>query len=202
MARGAFGIVVTVVGLAPLLCAAGGCGSQAAAVPNPVYQGWAGFEPGSSVTLKCDRKSGDTQRTVEVTQRLVERTPEHIVLERTIITTGGQQRPPVVTTKVEPAMIEPVDSPRTHPQARFSDLGTDSVEIKGRSYPCRVSQWELHVAFGEPVPSSEDVRLRLSTNQEIPGGTARIHLVRHSPSHDMELSGQAIDFKAVRKGGK
>jgi transcriptional regulator of met regulon len=92
-----------------------------------------------------------------------------------------------------------MDNPRTRPEAQVKDLGTESVQVKGRTYSCRVNEVQVHAVFGEPLPSTEDLRLRTSVNAEIPGGTVKIFLQRKSPTHSMELSSQVVEFQAVRR---
>jgi hypothetical protein len=168
-------------------------------VPNPTYQSWSAFEPNSSVTLLGTRKTGEALQKVQVVQRLLERNRDRIVLERSVqVLDGNGARPPVVTRKVEPATIDPMDNPRTRPDAKVTDLGTEDVQVKGRSYSCRVSEVQVHAVFAEPLPGTEDLRLRTSVNAEVPGGTVKIFLERKSATHSMELSGQVLDFQAVR----
>jgi hypothetical protein len=177
-----------------LAAAAGGCAPSSGPVPNPTYQAWSAFEPNSSVTLEGTRKSGEQIQKVQVIQRLLERSGDRIVL----VLDGNGAKPPVITKKVEPAMIDPMDNPRTRPEAQVKDLGTEDVQVKGRTYTCRVKEVQVHVAFKEPLPSTEDLLLRTSVNAEIPGGTVKMFLQRKSGTHSMELSAQAIDFQAVR----
>jgi hypothetical protein len=186
-----------------VLAAAGsGCGAPSGPVPNPTYLAWSAFEPSSSVTLQGTRKTGEQLQKIQVVQRLVERTTDRIVLERSVqVLDGNAANPPVVTRKVEPAMIDPVDNPRTRPGAQVKDLGTENVMVKGRTYACLVKEVRVHAEFAEPLPSTEDLRLQTSVNAEIPGGTVKIVLQRKSGTHSMELSAQAVDFQAA-KGNK
>jgi hypothetical protein len=182
------------------LAAGAGCGSPAGLVPNPTYQAWAAFEPGSSVTLEGTRTTGQAQQKVQIIQRLLESDANRIVLERSVqVLDANASQPPVVTRKVELAKIDPADSPRTRPEARTKDLGEENVLVKGKTYPCRVSEVQVHAEFGEPLPAVEDLRLRTWSSPDIPGGTARIDLSRRSASHNMDLVGQVVDFHAVRR---
>jgi hypothetical protein len=188
--------------LGALAAAAGGCASPSGPVPNPTYLAWSAFEPGSSVTFQGTRKTGEELQKVRVVQRLLERNRDRIVLERSVhILDGNGGRPPVVTQKVEPAMIDPMDNPRTRPDAQVKDLGSEDVPVKFRTYPCRVSEVQVHAVFEEPLPGTEDLLLRTSVNPEIPGGTVKLLLQRKSATHSMELTGQVVDFQSVR-GGK
>lgn len=185
--------------------AAGGCnpGGGETLVPNPTYKAWASFEPGSSATLESARKTGGKDQKVRVTQRLVEKMPDHVSVERTIEVLGETPaKPPVVTCKVEPAMIDPADNPRTRPEAKVKELGSEQITVKGRVLPCRISEVQIHVEYGEPLPSKEDLVLRTSVNPEVPGGTVRIYLLRKSSSHDLELNGVVVDYNVVKGSGK
>ena len=184
-----------------VLAAAGsGCGASSGPVSNPTYLAWSAFEPNSSVTLQGTRKTGEQLEKIQVVQRLVERKADRIVLERSVqVLDGNAAKSPVVTRKVEPAMIDPIDNPRTRPEAQTKDLGTEDVQVKGRTYPCRISEVQVHAVFGEPLPGTEDLLLRTSVNADIPGGTVKLFLQRKSATHSMELSAQAVDFQAVRE---
>jgi hypothetical protein len=175
-----------------------GCGASPNLVPNPTYQAWSSFEPGSSATFQYSRKSGETKKDLRITQRLVEKNADRVLLERTVLEIGGATtRPAVVTRKSEPARIDPRDNPRTRPDATVKELCEEGVTVKDRTFACRVLDVEVHAVFGEPLPSTEDLHLRTWVHPEVPGGTVKMNLERHSPTHDLELSGQLIEFQAA-----
>ena len=175
-----------------------GCASVSSGlVANPTYQAWAGFEPGSSVTFQGTRKVGQESQKVLFTQRLLEVNPRQIVLERTVEVLDGKAQPPEVIRKVEPARIAPTDNPRTNPQARVKNLDDDTFLVKGRTFQCKGKEVAVHAEFGGPLPTSEDVQLRTWVHPDVPGGTVKIFMVRKSPSHDLEVAVQAIDFQAL-----
>lgn len=179
---------------------AGGCASgPAGTVANPTYQAWADFEPGSTVTLKGTRTVGADCRNVLITNRLVAVTPQQVVLERTVKGQDGNSQPPTVTRKVEPARIAPEDNLRTNPQAQVKDLAEETIQIKDKAYTCKGAQLEIHAEFGGPLPTAEAVHLQTWVHPDIPGGTAKIFLVRKSASHDLAVSAQAVDFQALRR---
>lgn len=177
-----------------------GCASSSPGlVANPVYQAWAGFEPGSTVTLKGTRKVGEDCRNVLLTNRLVEVTAQQVVLERTVKGLDVDTQPATVTRKVEPARIDPADSPRTNPQGRVRNLPDETIQVKDKALLCKGTEVRIHATFEGFVPTTEDVHLQTWVNPEVPGGTAKIFLVRKSATHDLELSAQAVDFQAVRR---
>ena len=177
-----------------------GCSSVSSSqVANPTYQAWANFEPGSSVTFKGTRKIGQDTHNVQFTRKLLEVTPQQVVLERSEELLDGSGLPPTVKRDVELARIEPADNPWTNPQARVKDLGDDSIQIKGKTLQCKGKEVVLHVEFGEPLPTTEDALHRKWVNPEIPGGTVKMFLDRKSTSHDVELSIQAIEYQVVRR---
>jgi hypothetical protein len=168
-------------------------------VANPTYQAWSAFEPGSTVTLKGTRKVGQDSRNVLITNRLLEVTAQQVVLERSIKDLDGNSQPPAVTRKVEPARIEPADNPRTNPQATTKDLPEQTIEVKGKVLHCKGTDVEIHAKFEGPLPTAEDVHLQTWVHPDVPGGTARIILVRKSVSHGLEVSAQVVDFQALRR---
>ncbi len=188
--------------LVPLLvyvAVSSGCSTEPGAnlVPNPTYQGWAAFEPGSSITLEGTRTTGGKKVSVRITNLLLEKADGQITLQRTTHVLGAQEQPPQVKTKVEPAMIEASKNPRTRPDATRTELKPESIELNGQTFICNCLQVAVHVEYGEPLPSVEDVRLRTWTNPAIPGGTARLEISRQSSTHEMQLSLRAIGFKAL-----
>jgi hypothetical protein len=179
---------------------AGGCGSgPPGTVANPTYQAWAAFEPGSTVSLKGTRTVGQECRNVLITNRLVEVSAQQVVLERTVKGLDGNSQPPTITRKVEPARIDAEDNPRTNPQAHVTDLAEETIQIKDEAFHCKGTQVEIHAEFGGPLPTAEDVHLQTWVHPDVPGGTVKMFLVRKSVSHDLEVSAQAVDFKALRR---
>jgi len=175
-----------------------GCGASPSLIPNPTYQAWDCFEPGSSATFQYTRKTGQVQKELRITQRLLEKSADRVLLERTILESGGAAtQPAVVTRKSEPVRIDPRDNPRTRPDAVVKELCEEGVRVKERTFACRVIDVEVHAVFGEPLPATEDLHLRTWVHPEVPGGTVKMLLERHSASHDLVLSGQLIEFQAT-----
>jgi hypothetical protein len=81
--------------------------------------------------------------------------------------------------------------------ARRKSLGHEEIEVKGCRLDCRVTEMQVHAAFGGFVPTTEDLYLKTSVAQDLPGGTVKIVLKRKSPTHSVEMTAQAVDFVAL-----
>lgn len=177
--------IITGIGLA----ACGGCASRL--VSNPNYSGWASFEPGASVTMQGTQKDGERTEQVTMTEKLVSRDPEKVVIERAVQLEGG---PPQVARRVEKAMIDPADHPRTHPGAKIRSAGEEPLSIEGKDVVCAV--WELTVNAKIPgfVEQSQDMWIRSWRNPAIPGGLAKVVLKAKTRFHEIELNGRVTRF--------
>jgi hypothetical protein len=188
-----------------------GCSTTPPLVVNPAYQMWADFEPGSWAMSEGTRKAGDQVEKIQIFQRLAERTPDRVVLERTVkASPAATSQPagpvkaapatqPVVTRLVEPKMIKPTEHLQTRPEAVTKELPAETIVVKGLTLSCRVIDVEVHVTFGGLLPTCEDSYMRRWLSQAVPGGTVRITLDRYSTSHSLEVSTQLVDYKVVRR---
>ena len=177
-----------------------GCG-QPTMVANPDYEAWARFAPGSYVTFEGTQRTGDTQQALRVTEKLVWKDAGKVVLERTIrLLDETKEGQPRAVSRVEAARIDPHDDPRTHPGATVRVVGSESVEVCGRTYECEVRELEVHARFDGFVEAMEDIRARASVHPGIPGRFAKIHLQAKTADHEFELSGRAVGLKAVLAG--
>ncbi|MHC4985845.1 MAG: hypothetical protein ACYTFO_06790, partial [Planctomycetota bacterium] len=131
---------ILLAGISGLLLA--GCG-ELFTVPNPDYAAWVGFEPGSYVTFEGEQTIGTQTRSIRITEELVTKNKDYIILERTTELAGdtGDATP---VRRVESARIDPAEDPRTHPNAEIRDVGTETIEVAGEVFNCSVRELELH----------------------------------------------------------
>ena len=177
---------------------AGGCGQGTQLVANPDYQAWKGFAPGSYVTFEGIRRMAGSAQPVRVTERLVSVDPRMIVLERTTVYLGSESSDaPEVMRRSEMARIRPVDDPRTHPDARTEDLGSDDIEIEGKIYTCRVQQLDVSTKTSELGPGEQICRATAWMNSAIPGALVKIILHSKTGRHDFGVTGEVVDFGAM-----
>ncbi len=170
----------------------GGCAPQL--VANPNYAGWAAFEPGASVTMQGTQKDGKRTDNVTMTEKLLSKDAEKVVIERTV---QLEQGPPHVGTRVEKAVIDPVDHPRTHPSAQIKPKGTEKIVVGDKKVLCAV--WELTVNAAVPgfVDQSQDMWIRSWRNTAVPGGLVKVLLKTKTRFRQIELDGQVIRFSGT-----
>ena len=178
--------------LSALLLLLTGC--QIFTVPNPDYAAWAHFEPGSYVTFEGEQRVGDEVQPIRITEKLIAKDAEYVLLERT---TGDGSGPAV--PRVEKARIDPAEDPRTHPNAVIRDLGMEDVEVAGQIFHCPVRELELHAETEGFITNVQDMYGRAAVSPDMPGRFVKVFLRTKTPHHESEMTGQIVDFLAIRK---
>ena len=184
-----------------ILLAAGtmlaGCG-ELGTVVNPDYASWMSFEPGSYVTFEGEQAVGGQVQPIRITETLVTKNQDHVILERTteLVGQAGDARP---VRRIEHARIKPADDPRTHPAAVIRDVGTETIEVAGRTFDCPVRELELHARTAGFVEESEDMLGRAAVHPDMPGRFVKVFVRTRTPHHEFEMSGQIVDFRAIRE---
>jgi hypothetical protein len=177
---------------------AGGCETSPVTVANPDYLAWAKFAPGSSVTFEGIQKTNESKQSLRVTEKLLARYPEKVVLERTtLLLNGDADTKPRVVRRVERAEIHPADHPRTHPDAKITEAGTESLQIAGKTFVCRVINFDVHAKNEGFMKTASDLHSRACLNPDIPGGLAKVHLTAKAKHHSFEIDSRAVDFKVA-----
>jgi hypothetical protein len=167
-------------------------------VTNPDYAAWADFTPGSYVTFEAVQATGEQEERIRVTEKLVTKNPERVILQRTVEALDDPSAgEPLVTPRVEQAQIDPADDPRTHPDAVIRTVGEEDITVAGRSFTCEVKEVEVHATFDGLVKSMEDVKATVHVHPDMPGNLVKLHLKAKTPHHQFEMAGQAVDFKVV-----
>jgi len=186
---------ILLTGLAGLVLT--GCG-ELFTVPNPDYAAWVDFEPGSYVTFEGEQTVGTQVRAVRITEKLVTKNQDYVILERTtdVVGQAGDTTP---VRRVESARIDPAEDPRTHPGAVIRDVGRETIEVAGTTFDCPVRELELHARTEGFVDSAEDMIGRAAVHPDMPGRFVRVSLQAQTPHHKSEISGQIVDFRAIRE---
>ena len=196
---------------------AGGCGM--AIVPNPDYQAWADFKPGSSVTFEgtltdTSIVSSFGQEPTEstsvvskrITEELIEITPNQATLERTEIifdTDGNPLGDPSVGQRIEKADIFAADNPLTDPSAKI-DRDDDElfpVEVNGVVLMCVKTDLSLVVKI--PIVDllfhEGGITSTRYTREDIPGGLVKGRQETYGPNGTQTIEGQIVDYTVVRE---
>lgn len=143
---------------------------------NPDYRAWADLKPGSWVKLKI--LAGTSEK--EVVVRLVQATPEQVVVERTTRVKLGSR------TVTEAPYLEaiPARKPRTGTVLRE---GEEDVEAGGRRL--RAKTMELEQRDGGRV-----LRVKLWSSPEVPGGALKME-ARPEGADRPELVLEAVEWQ-------
>lgn len=143
---------------------------------NPDYRAWKGFKPGSWVKLRIRGESTEK----EVTIRLVQVTPEQVVVERTNRTRLGTR------TVAEAPYLESIPARKARAGTTLREA-EEEVEAGGRRL--RTRMLELEQREGEKV-----LRVRLWASPEVPGGAVKMD-VRPAGADRSELVLEAVDWE-------
>jgi len=175
---------------------AGGCGDRAVTVPNPDYQAWSSFQPGSYTVFEGTQITGELQRPIRITERLIAANSQRVILERTIMHLDTNELVCQPARRVEPARIGPKDDPRTHPAVIVTELPAQQLDIAGQSFICLGHEMRVHSKLEGFCPTVQNVQIRAYTNNGIPGRLARIVLSARTANHRFEITGQVVRFHA------
>ncbi|HYF00944.1 MAG TPA: hypothetical protein VEJ18_18625 [Planctomycetota bacterium] len=152
------------------------CALAAQEAENPDYRAWSAFKPGSWVKLRIRGEASEK----EVTVRLVQVTPEQVVVERTTRSRLGTR------TVAEAPYLEsiPARKPRIGSVLREVE---EELEAGGRRL--RTRMLELEQREGEKVR-----RVKIWASPEVPGGAVKMD-VRPAGADRPELVLEAVDWE-------
>jgi pimeloyl-ACP methyl ester carboxylesterase len=182
--------------IAPLIMASRarrvGVAPAAGMVRNPDYDRWAAFEPGAWTAFEGYQLVDGAKQPVRITARLVSKHEDRLVVERTYVPMeSGQNEPSRVQQFLVEAQINPADHPFTSQEARISEESTETLQIAGKSFRCRVRTVE---ADGEFPEYGRGVWATVSQADGLPGGMARIWLKSHKAGQPFEFRGEAVKY--------
>lgn len=132
----------------------------AQAKENPVYTYWKDCRPGSWVTLTGESTAGAATQKLETTQTLLSLTPDTAVVEESQKPEGGK----AVTAKREIKAAD--EKPDT-----IESEGDETITVGRQKLACH---WIVLLPKGR----SDGVKARLWLTREIPGGIARLEMLK------------------------
>ena len=182
---------------------AGGCKKPDVRVRNPDYVAWAAFAPGSYVTFQGVQKTSKGEQSLRMTDKLLSKDDEKVILERTITLLGDKGgRKPQVRRRAEFAQIDPADHPVTHPSAKLKVLGKEDVEVAGKTIRCEIREVRVRTKLDDLVRAEQDMTIRVHRSEVIPGAMARVVLRTKTDEHTSEVTGRVVEYKAVAEKDK
>lgn len=141
-------------------------------LPNPLYQAWADFPVGTTVTIKDVHQHGENRTVSTKILKLAESTPDLIVVEEQI-------------TTLHPDGRKEENPPMRHEHHRIARVpkGTDPKSIGRGGKPLEEGEETLKTPLGE-IPTqwytlkgrveAGDILHKIWTSPAVPGGTVRV----------------------------
>ena len=165
-------------------------------VRNPDYDRWAKFAPGSWIQWTGYQSIGGQRRDMNVKTVLIEKQADKLVVEW-IYAVGDDDfaRPERVQEFIEKAWINPTDHPLTHPEARISDLPSESIEVGGKMLQCSVQEVDVNAEFPD---RGRGITLKQYGNGGIPGGLARELMISHKGNETFEFVREVVQYSIAR----
>jgi hypothetical protein len=180
-----------------------GCGGL---VPNPDYESWEEFAPGSSVTFEGTKTINDFSQQVRITDTLKEINPNQLILERReeLFNAEGEVISDVTGQVIEQAEIFGVDNVTTHPDTTHEELDAIQISIAGTMFDCEGQEYICKTGdvplFGWLFGLTQVTTATLYTCPDIPGGLVRgrMETTKPEPAYSYIIDGQAVDFHVLK----
>jgi pimeloyl-ACP methyl ester carboxylesterase len=170
--------------------------SAAGKVRNPDYERWALFAPGSWTTFEGYQLSNGVKQPIRMTDRLVSKHEDRLLVERTYFAMEGEQKEPLrVQQFMVEARINPADHPLASPAAKITDAPPETLTIAGKEFNCRVRSVQAAGSFPE---YGQGVSAKVWQNESLPGGMARVWLKSNKGNQPFEFRGDVVAFSTGR----
>jgi hypothetical protein len=137
-------------------------------VANDTYTEWSRYKVGAFVEMTTESDSSGNKSTVKMTTKLLELTPEKLVLEMTMVSKMGAQEYPMPAQKQDvPKMVEVPDvkAPEVKPEEKPKE-GSETIEVAGKKVACKTLESVTEV-------SGMKTTSKTWLTKEIPGGWAK-----------------------------
>lgn len=164
-------------------------------VDSQIYKSWAAHGVGTKVVTEGKMSGGPMQMNMEMTSELVEKDAAQVVVEvQTTVTIPGMpaQQPPkqkmVFKAKVPKGQEVMGQLPADH-KAELKEIGTEKVEVGGKSYECKVLEFKGTSPTG-------DASGKVWTHQDIPGHTVKLTMTGTGQGQTMTLDTAVRSFES------
>lgn len=166
--------------------------SMSGKIVNPDFKRWSRFARGSWVRFEGEQGVNGAPQPMRVTARLVSHHEDRLIVERTYETLGGDAAAPRVHQFLIETMIDPGEHPLTSPAAKSSDLPSESIAIRGKTYVCRGRAVKAAGTFPE---YGSEVDAKVFECDALPGGIAKVQLRSRQGGQPFEFRGQVVAFE-------
>ena len=166
-------------------------------VPNPDYERWAKFAPGSWVRLRGFQVIEGVRQSMTVKATLVARYRNKLIIDREFLLESDAATPPPLSRRFfVTARIDPKNHPLAHPDATITNLPRQSVVVKSQQLACTGRSVTVAGSFPE---WGSNIEATLYTSDALPGGVARIQLKSHMRGRPVEFAGEVVDFRVAAR---
>jgi hypothetical protein len=148
------------------------------------------------VTYVAKHKTSDESCTIRLTNKLLEKKPEYVIVERKVEILDGANKDRVGVTKFQRnAKILPQDHPATHPKAQVRETDSEDVRIGNKVYPCTILHIQVSDAIREfGLETEEQLEFKIWRCPEVPGCIVKADIKATAENHAFELSGRLVEF--------
>jgi hypothetical protein len=162
-------------------------------VDNPRYLAWSKYKPGTAVDLEMamDLGGGAQRMTTQIAQKLLEVTPEKVVVESVarmsipgLPNAQNQTQTHTFDARVPKSKAEKSNLP-TGADGETKEIGTEKMDVAGKSYECKVSEFTGKVQ-GAPAQGKQ------WRTTEVPGGLVKLESDSGGNKMTIELKKVAV----------
>ncbi len=177
-----------------LLLAMGASARGEDLVDNPKYQSWSTFPVGTSITGHTNTKMGAQSMTMELKQKLIEKTAEKLTLEVLSSFQGtAHTEKQEVAAKVPQSKAVKEDELPQGVTGKAEKQPDEQVKIGDKSYTCKV------MSFSGEMHGSKASGKTWTSNQ-VPGGLVKSEMhMEGKITADNSTAMTSIDVPAARK---
>ncbi len=160
-------------------------------VDVPQYQRWAEFKVGSFVKIKTTSKMVGMTTEMEMTQTLIEVSPEKVVIENKGSTSMGGRTTQLPASTIEfPAKMDKAEFDKANAGMKEVDKGKKEIEVMGKKMKTEWKKYEM-TKQGMQVKTTEYI------NEAVPGHMVK-NLVTMEGQMKNESTIEVIDYKAAK----
>lgn len=162
-------------------------------VDNPLYASWAKHQLGTSVTYSVELSAGGMQLKNEVTNTLLEVTPEHVIIESKMITDqdGGKQEIDAGTTRLPAKVDESAVNLPPEMDGEGRVTGNATLEVAGESFNCEVVEFK-----GSKM--SDQASGTMHRCLDIPGGLVKLEATGKGDMGENKMTITAISYQVKK----
>lgn len=142
---------------------------------NPRYELWADCKPESWTKVRMHMKTPQGEMTTETVTKLLEVTPEKVVIETTSKMKFGDREMAIPAKKEEITKAPDAKNP-----VKPAKEGEEEVKVAGKSFKCKV--WEM-----EQEQGGQKTKGKVWTTKEIPGGMAKAEFTSDKLPEPMKM---------------